>query len=231
MLNAKLKITVAIFLLYTLHFTLYTVSCYAIEIPLTPVGGRANIGYVDMNKVFESYSKVEVAKKEYEEKRLEKDAELKKTEKEIKDIETEIVKLKLEIADLKQRISALNQQLPQERNVDTASVVEIQPATPTPSDRVSIETELSAKETELKGRTELLTKKRAEYEASMKETEKFLKEFEESKTLSIMAELYVIIGKLAKEENIGMIVERASILYGQPDTDLTNKVIDRLRGK
>lgn len=205
---------------YLLLTTLLLSSIYSIEIPIggeTGGLGTPNIGFVDMDKVFQSYSKVELAKKEYEEKKLEKEEELKLKEKEIKELEVEIEKLKEEI---------FNQQMVETTELLPKTTVGVQIST-----QEVTSAELTTKEMQLKEKTDLLSQKQEEYELSKAEVEKFLKEFEESKTFSIMGDLYVIIEELAKEENIAVVVEKSSILYGLPNIDLTNKVIDRLRGK
>ncbi|MBU2567628.1 MAG: hypothetical protein KJ967_02480 [Elusimicrobia bacterium] len=89
----------------------------------------------------------------------------------------------------------------------------------------------SAIEEELVVKREKLLTQQQELEALKIKAEKEIRDFEESKTLSIMGEIYQIIEQLAKEENISIVAEKASILYGQAKTDLTDKVMDRIRGK
>jgi len=104
----------------------------------------------------------------------------------------------------------------------------VQLSTPTSQ---SSETSVTTMETDIVTKKQTLQKKEWEYEEFKKKVETELKDFEESKTLLVMGELYRIIEDLAKEENISIVVEKASILYGQAKTDLTEKVLDRIRGK
>lgn len=93
------------------------------------------------------------------------------------------------------------------------------------------EKQISEKETDLVLKKDLITKKQQEYTDYKKKNEKDLKEYEKNKTLALMGELYKIIEDLAKEENISIVIEKTNVLYGSGGIDLTNKILERLRGK
>ncbi|MFN3967239.1 MAG: OmpH family outer membrane protein, partial [Endomicrobiia bacterium] len=86
-------------------------------------------------------------------------------------------------------------------------------------------------ESQLQEKKNILEEKNKEYEELKEKIKIELKEFEKSKTMTIMADLYKIIKELAEEENISIVVEKGNILYGLPNIDITDKVIERLRGK
>jgi Skp family chaperone for outer membrane proteins len=108
----------------------------------------------------------------------------------------------------------------------------------TEKDNSLITAKIKTKQDEITKEQSLLDKKQLqlvklsdEYDIKRKEKEIELAEFEKNKTLAIMSDFYRLIEDIAKEENISVVVEKSSILYGLPKVDLTEKARERLRGK
>jgi len=220
--------------IYSLFFSYY---CFGIEISLegTEKGKTLSIACVDMEKLYKEYPKVEQSKKEYESLKKEKQTEIEEKEKEIKEIQDEIKKIEQEIEKAKMQTSQQVEPVITSTSPETSVLV----STETPSEIVTLSTstaveqkiDISKLELELQEKNKLLEEKKVECEELKNKTQKELKEFETSKTMIIMADLYKIIKELAEEENISIVVEKGNILYGLPNIDITDKVIDRLRGK
>jgi len=232
--------------IYSLFFSYY---CFGIEISLegTEKGKTLSIACVDMEKLYKEYPKVEQSKKEYESLKKEKQTEIEEKEKEIKEIQDEIKKIEQEIEKAKtqtsQQVEPVITSTSPETSVlvstETSSEKLLSTSTETLSEIVTLSTstaveqkiDISKLELDLQEKNKLLEEKKVECEELKKKTQIELKEFENSKTMAIMADLYKIIKELAEEENISIVVEKGNVLYGLPNIDITDKVIDRLRGK
>ncbi len=234
-------------ILFSIFYSLFSLFCYSVEIPIEgSSGGAVSIACVDMEKLFKEYPKVEQSKKEYETLKKEKQTELEEKEIEIKNIQEEIKNIEKEIENIKESIHKISEsEIVQPIEISTAPVeilistdTEILISTETFSETittstftVSKTTDIATLEIQLQEKKNIIEEKNKEYKELEEKIKKELKEFETSKTMAIMADLYKIIKELAEEENISIVVEKQNILYGLPNTDITDKVIDRLRGK
>jgi Skp family chaperone for outer membrane proteins len=54
---------------------------------------------------------------------------------------------------------------------------------------------------------------------------------EEENTNKVLEDIYKVLERVAEDENISLIVDKNQILYGQSAKDLTDKVLERLRGR
>jgi Skp family chaperone for outer membrane proteins len=238
-----------LFLMIVSLVLFYESSILGIEVPLEGAGGGTTIGFVDMDELFEGYGKVIEVKKEYNKLREERNKELGEIEGKIENMRMEIKENEDKIIELKQELGALKSsvQLPVTDIVvkdSTGTVYMIEEIIESPSPSASldermrvlkqireIEHLIALEENVLEKKNREISIMQKEYEDKKAQVEKELKEFEESKTLKIMAEFYRIIEELAKEENISIVVEKTNVLYGQSVIDLTGKVKERLRGK
>jgi Skp family chaperone for outer membrane proteins len=60
---------------------------------------------------------------------------------------------------------------------------------------------------------------------------KELDKIEADNTDAVMKDIYSVLDSIAKEEDISIIVDKSQILYGQSVKNLTDKVLDRMRGR
>jgi Skp family chaperone for outer membrane proteins len=238
------------------YFACFAVLCAAapanaIEIPLETTKGGESFGYVDVQKLFEAYPKVLEAKQECEKFKSEKKEEIIKLENEIETLNNDVKESGNKINILK-NTAASAQILPAvvstKTSVSTSSsnapaaagpaAVSTQASVLTSSSNASTAAVVPDLDARISSFTAIIAEKKALVEKKSKEldekkakVEKELSELEDCKTQLIMADFYSVILDIAKEENISVVVDKSSILYGQPGIDLTDKVLDRLRGK
>lgn len=108
----------------------------------------------------------------------------------------------------------------------------------------SIETELeklanefeSADESELPQKEKVVELKMEELlkyeEIIMKEKKRFadeLAEFEKSQTELAIRELYKLMKKKAKSDKIMVIIDKSSVIYGKPEFDITEKILQEIK--
>ncbi|MCG3203883.1 MAG: hypothetical protein KCHDKBKB_00560 [Elusimicrobia bacterium] len=183
---------------------------YSIDIPLsgaTNSGGGAKLGYVDMDKIFQVFPQTQAAKEDYAKQLKKKRDQLSAKETELKDIEGKISVLE---STLKQGTSAP----PSPEGEASESI-----ASATNNMSQSIQTmknELEAKKMEL-----LELKKQASTE---------LAAFESQQSQLILGKIYQALKDVALEEQVTVVVDKSSILYGESSIDLTEKLQQRVRG-
>lgn len=84
-----------------------------------------------------------------------------------------------------------------------------------------IDLALQKKETELKNREEDLR-------ASQRQAEKDLLDYESRRSEMLLGRIYVALKELATKEEVSVIVDKRSILFGQNAVDLTGKLLKKL---
>ena len=232
-------------------FIFFERGIYCIEIPLKGAGGGTGVGFVDMNELFKGYSKVDEVKKEYDALNEEKRKGLEEVNKKTEDVRGRMEKNRVRIEELKQNLKMLRSSasvivtdIAVEDSSGAVYVINETVTSPPPlptrdiDERLRIAKQIKEAEQLFLLEQSVLEKNEKEkselgkeYEDKKAGIEKELADFEESKTLKIMSEFYSLIGDLAKEENISIVIEKTGILYGQPAIDLTEKLKERLRGK
>jgi len=73
--------------------------------------------------------------------------------------------------------------------------------------------------------------KKSHIAEKLKQNKQELCELETRQTDEVLQDINHIIGVIAKELNLTVILDRKDVLYGQPYQDLTDKVIERLLGR
>jgi|GEM_PF-663832 len=81
----------------------------------------------------------------------------------------------------------------------------------------------------IKMKKDQITAGRAEIEAFQKQAEDDLLDYENRKNKLILGTIYKALKEVSEEEEISVVVDKKSILYGQKPVDLTDRVIDRLK--
>jgi len=246
----------------------------SIDIPLEGSGGT-NVGFVDMEKIFEEHPEYSKIQQEYKELSDIKNKEIEKIRKDTETLTVEITTITINLDELKKELNELidlqkkteikiSSQIPEistwsvpmgseiskstditinisttNINISTNVITETSPkyefhqdTGPTILDLIQQQqAKIIEEKTILNQKQQLLSQKEKEIEEKEIEKQKELDEFKKNKMLYIMKDFYNIIEQLAKEENISIIVEKSSILYGLPQIDLTQKVRERLRGR
>ena len=175
----------------------------ALEIPLSGGGGGGEgqkIAYVDMDKIYQISPQTKYAKEDYA-KRLEKKREfLSSKEKELEDISNRISVLETTVKGLNASVST-----------GTADRMN-----DNPQSLLNLKNDLEVKKLELEEE-----KAKADEELAI---------FEKQQSQIILGKIYQSLKEIATEEQVNLIVDKSSILFGSAEIDLTQKLQERIRG-
>jgi Skp family chaperone for outer membrane proteins len=231
-------------------------SAAAIEIPLgtvrpAPEGAAAPeqsgaIAYVNVDKVFAEHPMTKRLKNEFL-------AEVEKRRKEIDDMQNAINEEQRVILSSATQVTQAKAQLQQLRSKTGAAASPTEPVTaplPAPTtgtaesavapaaDSADAAALVSAKESEIRDKEagiELMKQnvdKMKQYmEARLQTSKQDLQALEEKNTDDVLADIYHLLEKVARDENVTLILNKDDILYGQSVKDLTPKVLERLQGR
>lgn len=193
---------------------------WALEIPLTGGGsessrGAASIGYVDMDKIFQIYPQTQAAKEDYAKQLKKKREQLAEKEAALAEIQSRAAVLE---STLKQGAPAVPPPTPNADGTTTA------PSTDPNADPLA-----SAAQSLATMKRELDDKK-AEMEDMKKQAAADLAAFEAQQSQLILGKIYQALRDVANEEQVAVVVDKSSILYGDASIDLTDKLQQRVRG-
>jgi len=218
----------------------------------------ANIAFVDIDAIFAQHPMTKRLKEEFQADAKKRKDEIKRLESEVISSEGIIISSHTQIDALKWQLEILtstravtpsivtissNTALPGIiASTSTVNTSSVQISSPTAQFTVQASTlpvrstdeiirEIKDKETEIeKLKQETNKKKGLVYKLTIQHKED-LKKLEEAQTTKVLADIYHILEKIAQEDNLTIIVDKNNVLYGLPAQDVTNKVIDMLRGR
>lgn len=101
----------------------------------------------------------------------------------------------------------------------------------TPAEIANREKDINNIENGISAMKKDILKKREELNTIIKDNKNELIKLEEKQTETVMADLYSLFEKIAKEENLVIILDKNNVLYGHQVHDITDKVIERLQGR
>lgn len=187
----------------------------AIDIPLSGAGGGTagqRIGYVDMDRIFQVFPETKNAKEDYAERRTKLKEALRQREEEFENLRARIGVLESTVKDLESETTRRAQE-----GGDQAELpAEVAQGMEAPQSVAELRAELEQKEVELEE-----ARARAENE---------LRTFERQQSRIILGQIYEALKQLAEEEQINLVVDKSSILYGSAEVDLTEELQRRVRG-
>ncbi len=201
------------------------------------------IAYVDIEFIFNQHPMTARLKTEFE-------AEVDKRKKEFMLIESsmtsiqdvivsstaEISKLKAEIDQVKKAIEEKNQPPKTMVLPGTTNVILVTPAVSSttlkadPSIIDADEKIIKEREATIASLKEIYSKDKHEIDVKTKTNKSDLVKLEADNTQEVLSDIYKILGKIATEEGITIVVDKNNVLYGQASQDLTQKVLERMRG-
>lgn len=79
-------------------------------------------------------------------------------------------------------------------------------------------------------KTAEIAQKEGEYKKQLADAEKNLLDLESRKSEVLLGKIYKALQEVARQEGVGVIVDKSAILYGHAAVDLTDKVLKRLKG-
>jgi Skp family chaperone for outer membrane proteins len=190
----------------------------ALDIPLsgeTGTGkGGASIGYVDMDKIFQIFPQTQAAKEDYM-KQLQKKKD-------------QLAAKESELADIQNRVSVLESTLKQNPSA---------PPVATSSGTVSSTSTAPSTADALAGASQNLVKmkkdlddRKAELEDLRKQAQSDLSTYQTQQSQIILGKIYEALREVALEQQVNVVVDKSSILYGDATIDLTDKLQQRVRG-
>ena len=223
---------------------------FSVEIPLdkhpeavaaNASQGSANIAYVDIDKVFSEHPMTKRLKDEFCLTADKKKIELKSLLAEIARIEQIIVssasivnKSKEEVVNFKNMGSKLIQSVTQ----SSAAASQVVQSTAAPSAKLLTPSEIAEKEKliagmekEIEGLKKKIEEKKLEIPKLVETQKECLNKLEEDQTNAVLIDIYSVFEKVAEEEDVTIIIDKNQLLYGKSVKDLTEKVLDRLRGR
>jgi Skp family chaperone for outer membrane proteins len=183
-------------------------TAMALEIPLgggtEAKGASTAVGYVDMDRIFQIYPQTQIAKEDYA-KQLEKKRQL------LHEKESQANALKARIGVLDSTLKDMNTQ--PTGSTDTAA---------SPSGASD-----SATGQDMKKQLEA---QMAEIDDMRKQAARDLAAFQNQQSQIILGKIYQALRDLAQEEQVTLVVDKSSILYGDAAIDLTEKLQNKVRG-
>lgn len=190
------------------------------------------IAVVDMNKAITELPLSKKAQEEIELFKQNKLNEIANLEKELEDTLKEEISLNMEINQIQHQISKLESEL--EITISTLSAVSQSTPTITNTDNkenklAELKEEINKKQKNLENIRETIDNKKNKIKMEKEKIEKEIEQKKQRYEIEIYAELYKIIQQIAKNENINIVIEKSAILYGTPQVDITQKVIDLIK--
>jgi len=181
-------------------------SASALEIPLgggveAAGGGGTTVGYVDMDRIFQIYPQTQIAKEDYAKQLEKKRQQLREKESQVNALKARIGVLDSALKDLSAAPAA-----------DTTTVTNAGPDSPSSDMKKQLEGQM------------------AELDDLRKQSERDLATFQNQQSQIILGKIYQALRDLAQEEQVTLVVDKSSILYGDTAIDLTDKLQNRVRG-
>ena len=187
----------------------------AIDIPLTGggagTGGGQRIGYVDMERIFQVFPQTKFAKEDYAERLEKMRADLRAKEDDLRAIKARIGVLESAFNELNQNAAPGGAPAPDAETQAALDAVRSEPAA-----LGELKAELEAKQLDLE-------EARARASAD-------LQAFERQQSQLILGKIYQALKELADEQQINLVVDKSSILFGSAEIDLTDDLQRRVRG-
>ena len=207
-------------------------TAFALEIPLGgageakgAAGGGTSVGYVDMDRIFQIYPQTQIAKEDYA-KQLEK----KRLQLHEKEAQVNALKARIGVLDstLKDMTAPSQPPVPSTAPapgtaISTSAVAAATPATPPPPADAGSSQGMQDMKKQLE--TQM-----AELDDMRKQAETDLATFQAQQSQIILGKIYEALKDLAQEEQVTLIVDKSSILYGDAAIDLTEKLQTKVRG-
>ncbi|MFN0118686.1 MAG: OmpH family outer membrane protein [Elusimicrobiota bacterium] len=181
--------------------TFFSITLYSLEIPLTGQSGTVSKG------ASIGYVDMEKIFQIYPETANAKEDYSKQLQKK----RSQIADKENELSELKKRLSVLESTL---KDLTSGSS-----AIP-PQDQPQAISDLKKQ----------IDEKKAEYEDTRKQAYDDLAAFESKQSEMILGKIYQALKDLAQEEQITIVVDKSSILYGSGNIDLTQKLQEKVRG-
>jgi Skp family chaperone for outer membrane proteins len=226
--NFCLSILFITFLL-TLSYPLFN-----IEIPTKDIT-VIRIGVVDMNKVLNEYPLTQKLQQDIDNFKQNKMAEIVSIEKEIEElmkqklvINTEIEQLKTQLAQIS--VSATTSTIISSESISSTKFIQSSTTVVAQSEQVEqIKKNIEDKQKNLQQIEQEINTKKQIVKQKQTEIESEIEKMKQKTEAEIYAELYKIIKQIAQQEGLNVVIDKSGILYGEPEIDITDKVLKKIK--
>ena len=194
----------------------------------------SKIAYVDMEKAFTEHPLSGRAKEDFTVEVEKRKNDLLTMENDLLKLQSDLKAKEVEIRDTQGKIDLLKTEPP--LATSTSTIINKSTGSAFSSDKMtellkSTEDEIKVKQDEYKAISVNIEKKRAEIADKNKKNKDELCALEECKSAEVLKDIFQIVNKIAQEEGIEMIIDKNDVLFAQPYQDITEKVLDRMRGR
>lgn len=180
------------------------------------------IGVVDMDRVINEHPSVKNLQQDILLYKENKNVEIAGLEKEIDNLLKQKLTIITEIEQLKAQLNIVK------KSSDTQAE-NLSPDVQLSSQMQSLTSAIEIKQKNLEELNRAIEEKSYQIKQKKQEIETDVEKMKQRVETTIYAELYKIIQEVAQTEGLNVIINKSGILYGEPDVDITEKVIRKLR--
>lgn len=181
------------------------------------------VGVIDMDKIIDEHPFVRKTQQDILIFRENKNAEIATLEKEIESLLKQKLIIATEIEQLKTQLNTIEK---------SSSTDNVETSTSNIQLNQQIHSLMSTIETKQKNLDELnriIEEKNALIKQKKQEIETEVEKMKQIAETTTYAELYKLIQQIAKQEGLNIIINKSGILYGEPELDITEKLIKKLK--
>jgi Skp family chaperone for outer membrane proteins len=221
-------------ILFTTFLLTLSHPLFNIEIPTKDIT-VIRIGVVDMNKVLNEYPLTQKLQQDIDNFKRNKMAEIVSIEKEIEElmkqklvINTEIEQLKTQLAQIS--VSATTSTIVSSESISSTEFIQSSTTVVSQSEQVEqIKKNIEDKQKNLQQIEQEINTKKQIVKQKQTEIESEIEKLKQKTEAEIYAELYKIIKQIAQQEGLNVVIDKSGILYGEPEIDITDKVLKKIK--
>jgi Skp family chaperone for outer membrane proteins len=221
-------------ILFTTFLLTLSHPLFNIEIPIKDIT-VIRIGVVDMNKVLNEYPLTQKLQRDIDNFKQNKMAEIVSIEKEIEElmkqklvINTEIEQLKTQLAQIS--VSATTSTIVSSESISSTEFIQSSTTVVAQSEQVEqFKKNIEDKQKNLQQIEQEINTKKQIVKQKQTEIESEIEKMKQKTEVEIYAELYKIIKQIAQQEGLNVVIDKSGILYGEPEIDITDKVLKKIK--
>jgi Skp family chaperone for outer membrane proteins len=223
-----------LYILFTTFLLTLSHPLFNIEIPTKDIT-VIRIGVVDMDKVLNEYPLTQKLQQDIDNFKQNKMAEIVSIEKEIEElmkqklvINTEIEQLKTQLAQIS--VSATTSTIISSESISSTEFIQSSTTVVAQSEQVEqIKKNIEDKQKNLQQIEQEINTKKQIVKQKQTEIESEIEKMKQKTEAEIYAELYKIIKQIAQQEGLNVVIDKSGILYGEPEIDITDKVLKKIK--
>ena len=189
---------------------------------------RGSIGFVDLKAVFRRYPETEKARQNFEEVVRQAEEAVNTRKAELIGLRAELARLRVERDFLSKTPAAPAPAV----SPSTAAAGPVLPGAVDPSTAQGLapaEAALAEMDRVLADKERVLEGKESGFKTYQAQAERNILELESRRSEALLGKIYTAVVAVAREEGIGVVIDKAQILFGHKAVDLTEKVLVKLK--